>query len=185
MIYGIMGPQRTGKSKLAAALGVSLKESTGLPLYATNGIIGAERIQFYDDILEIRNCIFVWDEIDKDLQARMFKKNMEKKDKIMHWFTQAGKKDIILIWTTQFDRQVDIICKENTNMYIFTQKHRDGAIYTFYNTDTQKVGKKFGPTTLPGAEKLYDHKEYMNKLKWRKSDKTLDKPKKNYDTLPF
>lgn len=183
MTYGILGPQRSGKSRFAAVLARTLSEKMKIPLYATNNIKESQKILYYDDILKLEKCVFVWDEIDKDLQARNFKKNMERKQDIMHWFTQVGKKDIILIWTTQFDRQLDVICKENTNVKIWTEKIGKMAKYYFINNDNGKIINTIGPIDLSKFNSIYDHKEFMFELDWRGKPKKEGKMPLN--TLKF
>jgi len=175
MIYRIEGPQRCGKGVFAAAFGVALAESTGLPLFATNSLKGGTKIYYYDDILKLKNCVFVCDEIDNDLQSRNFTANMEKKGEIFEWLKQAGKMDVVLIMVVQFGFQMDKILRTHSNVVIMTEKKQNGSKYTFFNKETGQILKKVGPMDMSPFFELYDHKEMQRELSWRESKKERKK----------
>jgi len=167
MIYDIDGAQRSGKGVFAAAYGTMLTAEFGIPLYATNWIKGANKVRYYEDILNLKNCVFVWDEIDNDLQSRNYQANMEKKGKIIEWLKQAGKSDVILIMVVQYRFQMDKILRKHANVTIVAEKVGQKSKYTFINNDTMRITKKIGPLDMSQFYHLYDHKEFMEELQWR------------------
>lgn len=175
MFYEIDGPQRSGKGVFGAALAVSLSESTGLPLFSTNYIKGSQKIFYYDDIVNLKNCIFLWDEIDNDLQSRNFEANMKRKGEVFEWIKQAGKRDVIFIAVVQFRFQMDKILRTHANVIIMTEKRGEMSKYTFINRETGQITKKIGPIDMSPFFCLYDHKEFMKELSWRETKKEREK----------
>lgn len=180
MNIGVLGASGSGKSRFCSVYGTSLSNIYRIPLYSTNAIKGSTKILYYDDILNLKNCVFIWDEVDNDLQGRNFKKNIEEKDRLLQWFKQCRKNNVIFLWNTQKARQLDIIGRENTHLIIYAENCGSYTKYRFYNNETGIWGITL-KLDLSKFNNLYDHKEYLNELTWRERpkvfhNKTTNKP---------
>lgn len=137
MTKGFVGNQRAGKTLSAIMEALEYQEKVErdyqIPtsIYA-NFPCNFQYIAFEDwqELLEIKNAIVIFDEIDTAIDSRNFKSKDQMR--FTHWFKQNGKKGITLLYTAQkFDlvekrvrEQTEFVLKCAKN-YITGKLHRE------------------------------------------------------------
>lgn len=118
---GCVGDLRKGKTMNAVRIARSLHRR-GYRVASNIPIVFADTlVQSFDDFIKLRDCVFVWDEIQASLDSR------NSKSMTVMALTQEsiyiGKRGIILIYTSPSLRMVDIRYRELTrNIYQMTRK---------------------------------------------------------------
>jgi len=148
MLIGVMGKMGSGKTLSMSALGEFLHYKTKAPLYANYSLLNATRVQSLGDIWKMENGIFCFDEMWLTMDARMWKDNV----KLSRWVNQTRKKKLIVIYTTQHIRQMELRVREATDLLIYTTKVKDGIGLQFIDYQYQELKRKY---YLPNKRKFY------------------------------
>jgi len=181
MLVGIMGKMGTGKTLTMSVLASYLARATKTPLWANYSLKGASPLESLDQINETTSGIECIDEAWLSMDARMWEDNV----RISHWVNQTRKKKVVVFYTTQHIRQMEMRMRNATDILIVCEK-KQGAIWlTFIDCQYKSIGKKFcidrperfyGKINEDGTlSGLYDTYEVLKPLSWKKnSSKTFN-----------
>ena len=90
----------------------------GLTVYSNYTLKGSEPLKKANDILKITDGIVALDEFWITMDSRAWKNNVF----LTHWINQTRKKNLIVMYTTQTFRQIDIRVRNATDYLIFCRK---------------------------------------------------------------
>lgn len=173
MLVGIMGRMGTGKTLSQTILMTYLHHVTGVPIAAnyTINLPSASKVKSLMDITAKNSEVFGFDEIWLSADAREWSNNV----KLTQWINQTRKKKMIIFYTTQHIRQVEMRIRNATDVLIVCEKTAEGHWLTFIDFQYKTIGRRY---LIPHevAQKfypLYDTYEVLQPLTWdRKSTQT-------------
>jgi hypothetical protein len=168
MLIGIMGKMGSGKTLSASILGSYLSKMTGAPLSANYNLTGALPLESLNDINDTTSGIEIIDEAWLSMDARGWENNV----RISHWVNQTRKKKVIVFYTTQHIRQMEMRVRNATDILIVCEKTPQGIWLNFIDYQYRKRGKKFLIEKPERFYSLYDTYEVLKSLQW---DKKKDK----------
>lgn len=117
MLIGICGKMGSGKTLSMTILSQFFKLQ-GLDVYANYTLEGSKPLKKANDILKIENGIVSLDEFWITMDSRSWKNNVF----LTHWINQTRKKNLIVMYTTQTFRQIDIRVRNATDYLIFCER---------------------------------------------------------------
>jgi len=172
MLIGIMGKMGAGKTLSASILASYLSRATGAPLSANYDLIGATPIESLDDVQEKESGILVFDEVWLSADARAWKDNV----KLSHWINQTRKKKMIVFYTTQHIRQVEMRMRNGTDVLIYCEKTPEGHWLTFIDWQYRTIGRRYliPHDVAKRFYPLYNTYEVLKPLSWGKTKKKKD-----------
>lgn len=181
MLVGIMGKMGTGKTLSQTILLSYLHHVTGVPL-AANYKINLKKASVVTNLMEIEKKtseVFGFDEIWLSADARMWADNV----KLTQWVNQTRKKKMIVFYTTQHIRQVEMRIRNATDVLIVCEKDAQGHWLTFIDYQYKTIGRRY---LIPHevARKfypLYDTYEVLKPLTWG-NDWVKQQNRENYGT---
>jgi len=158
-----MGKMGTGKTLSMTTIGRALSSSTKAPLYANYTLKNCDykKIEAVDDLWSANHGIVLFDEIWLTIDSRNWKNNI----KLSHWLNQTRKKDLIILYTTQHIRQVDIRLRKATDWLIYCEKKTEGIWLNFLDYQYGTIGKRFLIPEPYRFYSLYDTYEVLKTLK--------------------
>lgn len=127
MLMGFIGRMGQGKTLSMTAFGSYMHQATGCALYSRHDVVGATSIYKPNQIWEIENGIFLWDEMWVDMDSREWKNNIDR----TRFILQSRKKNTIVMYTAQHYSQIEKRVRKATDYVAFCEKR--------YNKDTQKT----------------------------------------------
>ena len=180
MLVGIMGKMGTGKTLSQTILMQYLHKVTGVPLAANYTMANASLVGSLMDITAKDSEVFGFDEIWLSADAREWSNNV----KLTQWVNQTRKKKMIVFYTTQHIRQVEMRIRNATDVLIVCEKTDEGHWLTFIDYQYKTIGRRY---LIPHdvAKKfynLYDTYEVLKPLTWDRHKDTGEK--KWYSTKP-
>jgi len=163
MMIGLQGKMGTGKTLTMTVLGIYLSIRTQTPLYANYTIktYPSKRIRSSTDLWDANHGIVLLDEAWLTLDSRLYNDNV----KLTRWINQTRKKDLILLYTTQHIRQIELRMRNATDILINMSKETRGHWLQFIDWQYRELGRRY---LLPNPKKfwgLYDTYEVLEPLK--------------------
>jgi hypothetical protein len=186
MLIGVMGKMGAGKTLSCSILASFLHARTGAPLSANYGLRGSDPIESLDDVEEKEGGIMVFDEVWLSADARAWKDNV----KLTHWVNQTRKKKMIVFYTTQHIRQVEMRMRNGTDVLIYVEKKPEGHWLTFIDFQYKTIGRRYliPHEVAKNFYGLYDTYEVLKPLTWgKKKGKPWNayETTKSYDRRPY
>jgi len=114
MIVGITGKMGSGKTLLMSIFGFSFTKE--VPVYSNYETTFSRVIKSLKELISITDGIILIDEIHLQLDARLW--FTKEGVKFTHWVNQTRKKNLILFYTSQHFKQVDIRLRRATDLLI-------------------------------------------------------------------
>jgi len=148
--------------------------ATGAPLHANYGLKNATAIESLNDVAELENSIFCFDEIWLSADARAWKDNV----RLTQWVNQTRKKKMVVFYTTQHIRQVEMRIRNGTDVLIFCDKRPEGHWLTFMDWQYRTIGKRFLIENAYRFYDLYDTYQVLKPLNWDKKSASNSYKKK-------
>jgi hypothetical protein len=168
MLIGIMGKMGTGKTLSMTVLGYYLHRLTKTPLFSNYQIyknkatksLASNIITSVEKIWDMDTAIFLFDELWLTLDSRLWQDNV----KLTRWINQTRKKKLLVFYTTQHIRQVELRVRKATDILIYCQKEPEGIWLTFIDYQYQTIGKKYLLANPSRFYDLYDTFEVLQAL---------------------
>lgn len=157
MLVGIMGKMGTGKTLSMSVLASYLSRATGAPLWANYSLKGAKPLTSLDQINDTTCGIECIDEAWLSMDSRMWEDNV----RISHWVNQTRKKKVIVFYTTQHIRQMEMRMRNATDILIVCEKKGRAIWLTFIDYQYKQIGKKF---CINKPERFYGHLDEESKV---------------------
>lgn len=161
MLVGIMGKMGSGKTLSMSILASYLSKKFNTPLYSNYGLKGAKRITSLSELWKIDSAIFCFDEMWLTMDARLWKNNVF----LSRWINQTRKKKMIIFYTTQHIRQIELRVRNATDILIYCQKEKDGHQLQFIDFQYQQMGNRYLLSNPARFYYLYDTYEVLQPLK--------------------
>jgi len=154
MLIGIMGKMGAGKTYSMSVLASYMARATRAPLWANYKLKGAGDIHSLNDVTEKTSGILCFDEIWLSADARAWKDNV----RLTQWVNQTRKKKMIVFYTTQHIRQVEMRIRNGTDVLIYCDKIPDGnggyqSWLQFIDWQYRQMGRKY---LMPHKKEFYD-----------------------------
>lgn len=169
-----MGKMGAGKTLSMTILSSYLARATGAPLYANYGLKNSEKVESLNEAVEKDKAILNLDEIWLSADSRAWKDNV----RLTQWVNQTRKKQMIVFYTTQHIRQVEMRIRNGTDILIYCEKKPDGIWLNFIDWQYKKLGKRFLIENPSRFYPLYDTYEVLKPLNW-------DSKKKGYSNNSY
>lgn len=169
-LVGIMGKMGAGKTLTASILASYIASKTGAELHANYILRGAEPIESLNDVVSKNKSILVFDEIWLSADARAWKDNV----RLTQWVNQTRKKQMIVFYTTQHIRQVEMRIRNGTDVLVVCEKTPEGHWLTFIDYQYRTIGRRYliPHSVAKKFYSLYDTYEVLKPLQWgKKGDK--------------
>lgn len=166
MLVGIMGKMGTGKTLSQTILMTYLHHVTKVPI-AANYTINLPDASVVTNLMEIEKKtseVFGFDEIWLSADARTWADNV----KLTQWVNQTRKKKMIIFYTTQHIRQVEMRIRNATDVLVVCEKDAQGHWLTFIDWQYKTIGRRY---LIPHSVArlfypLYDTYEVLKPLTW-------------------
>lgn len=165
MLIGVMGKMGAGKTLSVSVLATFLHRATGAELHANYVLRDAEEMKSLNDVISKNKSILVFDEIWLSADSRAWSDNV----RLTQWVNQTRKKQMIVFYTTQHIRQVEMRIRNGTDVLIYAEKTPEGHWLTFIDWQYKTIGRRY---LIPHevARKfysLYDTYEVLKPLTWQ------------------
>jgi len=180
-----MGKMGAGKTLTMSVLMEYFHHVTGAPLSANYTLKDAKMIESLDAVVKENAGILGFDEIWLSADSREWGNNV----RLTQWVNQTRKKKMIVFYTTQHIRQVEMRIRNGTDVLIVCEKKGDGHWLTFIDYQYRTIGRRY-LIPFESAKKfysLYDTYEVLKPLRWevKKSTSAWDnvrtvKGRRNY-----
>jgi hypothetical protein len=141
MIIGITGKMGSGKTLLMSIFGYFFR-FLEIPVFANYSMdyrLGVETISSLKDLIEIENGVILIDEIHLNIDSRQWYR--EKDIKFTHWVNQTRKRNLILIYTSQHFKQVDVRLRRATDLLIHCLNFGTHFKFLFIDPTTETLLK--------------------------------------------
>jgi len=139
MLVGIQGTLGAGKTVTMVMLMQYLHHEINAQLHANNKMQNSKRISTTRDLWEMENGVFGFDEIWVSLDSRSSKANVV----LSHWVNQSRKKKLVVFYTTQHIRQVDLRVRNATDILICVEKKPDGIKLLFIDWQYRRILRQY------------------------------------------
>lgn len=156
-----MGKMGSGKTLSMSILATYLSKKFNVPLYSNYGLKNAKRIQSLSELWKIDSAIFCFDEMWLTMDARLWKNNVF----LSRWINQTRKKKMIIFYTTQHIRQIELRVRNATDILIYCQKEKEGHQLQFIDFQYQQMGNRYLLSNPARFYSLYDTYEVLQPLK--------------------
>lgn len=157
-----MGKMGSGKTLSMSILAEYLSKATGAPLHANYGLQGAALIESLNEVNDITGGILCLDELWLSMDSRAWKDNI----RVSHWVNQTRKKKVIVFYTTQHIRQMELRVRNATDILIVAERKPEGHWLTFIDYQYRQIGKRFLIQDPVRFYPLYDTYEVLKPLSW-------------------
>lgn len=167
MLIGIQGKMGAGKTLIMSALASALAKQMKLPLYSNYNLQGAELVDSIDKIWSMDKAIFCFDELWITLDSRTYKDNID----LTRWINQTRKKQLLVFYTTQHIRQVELRVRNATDFLVMVDKKQlqvfgeMSHVLTFIDWQYQTIGRRFIVDKPSRFYHLYDTFEVVDQIK--------------------
>src|SRR3989337_823801 len=164
MLVGVMGRMGQGKTLSMTALGIAIAKMTHSPLFANYDLKGVSfnRVRSRGDLFRAQSGIVLFDEIHIEMDSRQWKDTNNVN--MSRWIHQTRKKDLIVFFTTQHIRQVDVRVRRALDWLIMTQKTPQGIWLSFVDYQYGIIGKKVLISQPKRFYGLYDTYQFPEPL---------------------
>lgn len=164
MLVGIMGKMGSGKTLTMSILASYLSRATKAPLRANYKLEGALPVESMNDVVEAESAIFCFDEMWLSMDSRMWQDNI----RLTQWVNQTRKKRMIVFYTTQHIRQIELRARNATDILIVAEKKPEGIWLTFIDYQWKSIGKRFLINKPERFYNIYNTYEVLKPLEWTK-----------------
>lgn len=163
-----MGKMGSGKTLSMSVLASYLARATKAPLHANYSLQGAQPLESLNEINQTTGGILCLDELWLSMDSRMWKDNV----RVSHWVNQTRKKKVIVFYTTQHIRQMELRVRNATDILIVAEKKPEGHWLTFIDYQYRQIGKRFLIEDPWRFYRLYDTFEVLKPLSWEYKKKS-------------
>lgn len=174
MLIGIMGKMGAGKTLSMTILSEYLHRVTKTPLWAnyTLKLHPNSMIESLNETVDKNSAILNFDEIWLSADARVWKDNV----KLSQWVNQTRKKKMIVFYTTQHIRQVEMRIRNATDILIYCEKTPQGHWLQFVDWQYRQLGRRYliPYSVTKKFHNLYDTYEVLKPLQWSKRSGSLN-----------
>lgn len=169
MLVGIMGKMGTGKTLTQTILMQYLHATTGVPIASNYKMKNASLVKSLMDITAKQSEVFGFDEIWLSADSRAWKDNV----RLTQWVNQTRKKKMIVFYTTQHIRQVEMRIRNATDVLIVCEKDEVNHYLTFIDWQYKTIGRRYViPREIAKLfYPLYDTYEVLEPLTWERKKK--------------
>jgi len=166
MLIGVMGKMGAGKTLSMSVLATYMAREGNAPLHANYGLKNSEPIESLNDVVNLDRAIFCFDEIWLSADARAWKDNV----RLSQWVNQTRKKKMIVMYTTQHIRQVEMRIRNATDVLVYCEKTPEGHWLTFMDWSYKTIGRRYliPHDVAKRFYSLYDTYEVLKPLQWDK-----------------
>lgn len=161
MLVGIMGKMGAGKTLIQSILANYLYHQTGAKIYANYGLKNSIHIDKMSQVWKAENGIICIDEAWLSMDARLWKDNV----KITQWINQTRKKKLLVFYTTQHIRQIELRMRTGTDILIYCEKKPAGHWISFIDWQYGELGRRFLIDKPERYYNLYDTFEVVSPIK--------------------
>lgn len=145
-------------------LATYLHKITKAPLHDNYGLAQSSPIENMESMAALEGGIFCFDEIWLSMDSRMWADNV----RASRWVNQTRKKKMIVFYTTQHIRQVEMRVRNATDVLIYCEKSPEGHWLQFIDWQYRTLGKRYligNPRPFYG---LYDTYKVLEPLTWKR-----------------
>jgi len=162
MLVGVMGAMGQGKTLLMSILMQYMHHETGVPLAANYGLRHAHYVTTTSQLWSLNSGIFGYDELWLDMDARSSGKNVF----LTRLINQSRKKKLIIFYTTQHIRQVDVRVRNATDFLIVATKTGEGHWFQIIDWQYRKLLRRYFISKEDAAKfyNVYDTYEVIQPL---------------------
>lgn len=162
-----MGKMGAGKTLSMSILASYAAHAMRAPLHANYGLQGSSKILSLDDVWKADNGIVCLDEAWLTMDSRMWKDNVV----LSRWINQTRKKKLIVFYTTQHIRQMELRARNATDILIYCEKTPDGHWLQFIDWQYRQLGRRYliPHEVAKKFYKLYDTYEVLEPLSMKKN----------------
>lgn len=150
----------SGKTLSMTVISSLMARITNTPLYANYHVEGAEYLTTVKKLWEVQSAIFNFDEIWLTMDARRWKDNVM----LTRWVNQTRKKMMIVFYTTQHIRQVELRVRTATDVLIYCERKPEGIWLQFIDYQYRTVGRRYLLEKPERFYNLYDTYEVLEPL---------------------
>lgn len=161
MLIGIMGKMGSGKTLSMVVLASFMRRISGAPLYSNMASFKeSQLLERSTSLWDLDSGIVCLDELWLTMDARLWKDNVF----LTRWINQTRKKKLIVFYTTQHIRQVELRVRTGTDFLVFTEKKSQGIWLSFIDWQYRTLGRRFLITNPRPFYGLYDTYETLRPL---------------------
>jgi hypothetical protein len=162
MIIGITGKMGSGKTLLMSLFGFFFSEI--VPVYANYSTIFAHPLKSLKQLFSIEKGVVLIDEIHLQIDSRSW--YGKKQIQFTHWLNQTRKKNLLLIYTSQHFKQVDVRLRRATDLLIQAVSFRNFFKYIFIEPNTGIILKvlKANKEKMKEFYNIYNTFEFIHPL---------------------
>lgn len=161
-----MGKMGAGKTLSMSLFAEYMHKMTGSPLYSNYRLQGASKIESLNTMTEVEGGIFCFDEMWLTLDSRLWSDNV----KLTRWVNQTRKKKMIILYTTQHIRQIEMRARNATDVLVYCEKRADGHWLQFIDWQYRQMGRRYliNHSTARRFYGIYDTYEVLEPLTFKK-----------------
>lgn len=155
MIVGVVGPNGAGKTAWAVAKARKLAKKKNVPIYANLAGDGITLVGSFDELLPLRNCIVILDEV---LAVAGSREAQSLPASVQLWLTTLRHSNIALFWTSPAYDRADLILREVTReavqiapLFVTWPKSESLWPTTRYSFVITRKGGHDGPSGFPSV----------------------------------
>jgi len=165
MLVGFQGNMGQGKTLGQSVFANVVSRQTGLPIFTNYGLKYSDgrptqKITKMSDLWTLPPCILCIDEIWINMDARLWKDNVT----LTRFINQTRKKGLIVFYTTQHIRQVELRVRNATDILILCERKNGGIWYSFVDWQYKFVGRQFFLADPKPFYSLYDTFELVTPI---------------------
>lgn len=170
MLVGIMGKMGTGKTLSMSILAEYFSIKSGSSLYANYALQNSQKINSLNQVWQLENGIFCFDELWLTMDSRLYNDNVV----MTRWINQTRKKKMVIFYTTQHIRQVELRVRNATDILIVCEKKPSGIWLNFIDYQFRTLGRRFLISNPKMFYTLYNTYEVLEPLKFDRQIKFAD-----------
>lgn len=150
MLIGFQGNMGAGKTLSQSIFAEYLSKMTGAPLYANYSLQESIPVTKMSQLWDLDFAILCIDEIWINMDARLWKDNVT----LTRFINQSRKKRLIVLYTTQHIRQVEMRVRNATDILILCEKKNGGHWLNFVDWQNKQLLRSYF-IAQETAEKFY------------------------------
>lgn len=172
MLIGFQGTMGAGKTLSQSVFAEVLSLKTGVPIYANYGLKNARPFNRMSDLWGLDSAIVCIDEIWISMDSRLWKDNVT----LTRFINQSRKKRLIILYTTQHIRQVEMRVRNATDVLVMCEKGVGGHWLHFSDWQNRLILRSFFLDRPQRFYHVYDTFELVSPIIMD------DNPGKSYDS---
>lgn len=155
-----MGKMGSGKTLSMTIIATYLARQLGAPLFSNYSLINSGPIRNLKDLWQIENGIICLDEVWLTMDSRLWKDNVN----LTRWVNQTRKKKVVVFYTTQHIRQVELRMRQATDILIYCEKKPAGHWLNFVDYQYNNLMRRFLIADPRPFYSLYNTFEVVNPI---------------------